>query len=96
MVMNKFASDDPYVISALLQTAQTNQADLNVVVRETDHLRATAVTYQAQGLTSNPANPVPNVTIVAVQTVGTAIADGSLSPDGTPRPGGGGFEPIQE
>ena len=68
----KFADQDSYVLTALIKTAKTNQADLNVVIQDQDYLRATAVTQQQTGLTTAPATPVPNVSIVAQQTVGSS------------------------
>lgn len=75
-IQNRFASDDPYVLSALTATARNNQADLQVVVRETDHLRATSVYFQAQGLTNTAANPVSNAALVAQQTIGNSVGEG--------------------
>lgn len=77
----KFADQDSYILSALIATAGSNQADLNVVIQEQDFLRATAVTQQQQGLTGTIANPVPNVSSVAQVTVGN-----SESPEPPPRP----------
>lgn len=68
----KFADQDSYVLSSLIATAKSNQADLNVVIQEQDFLRATAVTQGPTGLTTAPGTPLPNVTIVAQTTVGNA------------------------
>jgi len=89
MVQNKFASDDPYILSALIATARSNQADLNVVITEQDYLRATAVTQQQQGLTGAIANPVPNVSNVAQSTVGN-----SQNPPPPPLPCFLGHTPV--
>jgi len=67
-LQDKFSSEDPYVLPVLIQTATSNQADLNVVMQESDYLRATSAAYQVQGLTITPINPIPNVTAVAQQT----------------------------
>ncbi len=71
MVQNRFSSDDPYIMAAVISTARSksNQADLNVVIQEQDFLRSTSATQQQTGLTSTVTNPVPNVTNVAIQTV---------------------------
>lgn len=96
-IADKFADNNPYALAPVLQCAQTNSADLNVIIRETDALKSTSAFFQQNGLIANPANPVPIVTVVAQQTVGNAISDGSLSPDGEPIPDrGGGFNPIQD
>lgn len=73
MVQNKFSDDDPYVLPALILTARNNAFDLNVSIQDANYLHSTAVTYQQQGLTSNPVNPVPTVTLVATQTIGAAV-----------------------
>lgn len=67
-LQDKFSSEDPYVLPVLIQTAGSNQADLNVVMQESDYLQASSAAYQVQGLTITPINPIPNVTIVAQQT----------------------------
>ncbi len=86
-INGQFADQDSYVLPILLQTAATNQADLNVVIQESDYLQATSVAFQTEGLTATAANPVPNVTIVAQQTLGEAIArDGGV---------GGNLDPIE-
>ncbi len=77
-LQNKFASDDPYILGALSATAKTNQSDLQVVIRETDHLKATSVYFQGQGLTNTVANPSSNATLVAAQTIGQAVGDGEI------------------
>lgn len=77
-VRDRFSGDNPFVLSALIATARSNQADLQVAIRENDHLRSTSAYFQSQGLTNNPANPVSNVTLVAQQTVGNAVGDGEI------------------
>lgn len=72
-LQDKFSSENPYVLPVVIQTAASNQADLNVVMQESDYLQASAATSQPEGLTINPANPVPNVTIVAQQTYGASV-----------------------
>ncbi len=85
MVADKFAVDNPYVLSQFLQAASSNRGDLNVILQEQDYLKATSVYYQQQALTNNTANPVPNVTQVAQQTVGNGVSDGTISPSGEPE-----------
>ncbi len=70
-IKGRFADQDSYVLSALIQTARSNQADLNVTIQEQDYLQATAATQQQQGLAGTVVNPVPNVTLAAQQAVGS-------------------------
>jgi len=69
----KFADNNAYALSQIILTAQSNQADLNVIVQENDGVRASSVVFQVQGLTANPANPIPVVTIVGQNTIGAAV-----------------------
>lgn len=80
MPQDKFSSDNPYVLGALLLTANNNQADLNVVIQESDFLRATSPVFAQQGLTNSTANPASNATLVAQQTIGNAVGQGEITP----------------
>ncbi len=71
--MDKFITEDPYILSALMLTADNNSADLNVIIREQDGVQATSAFFRTQGLTSSIATPSATVALVAQQTIGAAL-----------------------
>ncbi len=86
-IQDKFASENPYVLTAKMQTADNNQTALNTLLDETLAVKATAVIFQPQGLTADVNNPVPTVTAVAQNTVGAALG-------GAGTAGAGGVPPC--
>jgi hypothetical protein len=86
MPIDRFIENDPYLQTAISLTADNNQSDLNVIVREYDAIKATTVVFQSQGLTGAVATPAATVSSVAQQTIGAAL--GGID---QPRGGGGCF-----
>lgn len=76
-LLDKFVSENPYVLTAKMQTAENNQAALLTALDETNGLRATAVIFQAQGLAGQLTAPIPlSVQAASQDVIGAALSGG--------------------
>jgi len=87
----RFSSDDPYVLTQQIQTANNNQSTFNATVAENDHLRGKSVSISSQSIIRTPGTPFPQVLTAAEDTTGAALGD--VGQTGTPsqEPDGGGI-----
>lgn len=89
-IAGKFADQDSYALTAIIQTSNNNQSALTSAILETDQLRATAASQQSRGLLVTLANPVPDVTAAATGTIGAALAGIGQAGTASQEEGGGG------
>ena len=88
---NRFSGDDPYILTQQIQTANNNQGTLQATLAETDFLRGSSVTSDAQAINATLGTPFPAAQQAAQSTVGAALGD--VGQDGTysQEPDGGGI-----
>ncbi len=73
-LQNKFASDDPYVLTTQVSCANNNLASLNAVVASNDHLNGSSIAgSSAVNKTVVASTPIVNVT--ADNSLGAALGD---------------------
>ncbi len=82
----RFADQNPVVLSQQLITAKSSvKSDLNTIITESNSLHATNTYLNSQEIARTPVNPVPAVTVVGNQVVGTARTLREISATGQPQ-----------
>lgn len=87
---NRFAMDDPYLLTQQIQTSNNNQATLNTALAEADHLRGSSVVYSSQAVNIHSTTPCPTPIAAAQSTVGAALGGIGQADTFSVEPGGGG------
>lgn len=80
-IQDKFASENPYILTALMQTADNNQKALKGSLDEASGVAASSVIFQQTGLNGTVGAPLPTATAAANQTIGAALSGAGSTPN---------------